>query len=117
MATNNIALSSTIDSIIAETGLTVKDIKTVFIKDGGVCYFPTKDENGNLHLSHKSFTHAKVAEARANKKALKAQAKAEAAAAKAQSLSQPTITGESTVTVISSSAVQSDLDQGQSHRK
>lgn len=105
MATNNIALSSTIDSIIAETGLTVKDIKTVFIKDGGVCYFPTKDENGNLHLSHKSFTHAKVAEARANKKALKAQAKAEAAAAKAQSLSQPTVTGESAVTVISSSAV------------
>lgn len=135
MSTTNTALESTINAVLASNpNLTVKDLKSFFIKDGGYVIYPTKDADGKLHLSKTHFVHEAVAAARATKKAereqlkadkalklaqekaAKAAAKAQEAAAKAKAkaealehptavASQPVVAGESTVTVIGSSAV------------
>lgn len=80
--TTNTALESTINAIVTETGIDPMDIKTVFIKNGGVCYYPA-EVDGKLTLAHKSFTHEAVQLARAQAKEARVKAKAERDAAKA----------------------------------
>lgn len=117
MSTKNEQLSLTINKILAENPkITAKDIKTVFIKNGGVAYFPAIKEDGTLYLAHLNFTHQEVLEAREAKKAERAKVKAEREAAKAQEKAQKAAEKAAlavekakataqTVTVINSSAV------------
>lgn len=116
-------LESSINAIKAENPeLSDKDMKIIYIKNGGTILYPCKSADGKLSLGKMSFRHASVLADRevksaehakikaerdaakalkhAQELAAKAQARALAAQEKAQALAQPKVeaTADTTVT-------------------